>query len=166
MMAVLIVSAFLFAAYMAALIALFGVPESISDSFYLLNGKKKNAGCAFTVWCYAVGASVMAMMFELSSGAWYQFLGLFAGAGLGFVGTAPMFKSHEKLIHSVSASTCAVASLLWMTVAGYWFFPSALILAAAIIAGRFGKALFWTETALFVSMYITLFFCFHYDRCN
>lgn len=144
----------LFAMYIAFVIQVNrGVPASISDSFYILNRRKKGAGYVFTGWCYAIGISTMVMMFELSADAWYQFLGLFAGGGLCFVGTAPLFKSCERLIHYASAATCALAAALWMVFAGYWWvlipFPF------AFLARR--NRMFWVEVVLFLAMYATLF---------
>lgn len=160
MITVLSISAFIFAAYIAAIIALFGVPASISDSFYLLERKKEGVGSLFTVWCFITGVSVMAMMFQLSAGSWYQFLGLFAGGGLGFVGSAPHFKLHfERPVHFVAAGTCAVASMIWVILSGYWTVPLVFILSAiAVIKLCKGMAaMFWLEIACFASMYLTLF---------
>ncbi|MDR0864949.1 MAG: hypothetical protein LBO74_08460 [Candidatus Symbiothrix sp.] len=157
MATVLSISASLFVAYLVVLIALFGVPASISDSFYLLGGKKKGAGYVFTIWCYIVGISVMAMMFELSAGFWYQFLGLFAGGGLCFVGTAPLFKSHEKTIHFASAAVCAITSLLWIIFAGYWLILLLITSLSVGILSIKGNPTFWIEASLFASMYFTLF---------
>lgn len=154
---VLSISAFVFAAYIASIIAFQGVPASISDSFYILDRKKKGAGYIFTLWCYAVGFTVMGIMFVFSDGKWYQFLGLFAGGGLCFVGTAPLFKSHERLIHHVSAATCAVSASLWMVFSGYgWLLAAASVIASAVMR-KYKNHMFWAEAALFVSMYVALF---------
>jgi len=158
MLIVLSISIFLFITYIATLIILFGIPASVSDSFYLFTAKKQGEGYFFTIWCYAVAITVMILMLEKSDGAWYQFLGLFAGSGLGFVGTAPMFKSHEKVIHYISASVCAVSSLLWIVFSGYWLIPSVMFCFAAVIIKRqYKKLMFWLEIACFLSLYLTLY---------
>jgi hypothetical protein len=132
------------------------IPASVSDSFYLLNSKKKGAGYLFTIWCYIIGISVMAVMFDASDGRWFQFLSLFAGGGLCFVGTAPLFKAHERTIHFASAGTCAIASLLWIVLMGYWFVPAGFLLSS-LFTVKSGEYMFWAESALFDSMYVTLF---------
>jgi hypothetical protein len=137
---------------------LFGlIPDSISDSFYLFNIEKRGLGYLFTAWCYIIGISVMALMIDASDGQWFQFLSLFAGGGLCFVGTAPLFKGRERTVHFTGAAVCAASSLVWIVLMGYWFIPVAfsLLLLFAII--RDGKYTFWAEAALFLSMYTTLF---------
>jgi hypothetical protein len=97
-------------------------------------------------------------MAELSAGQWYQFLSLFAGGGLLFVGAAPRFKTHEHTVHYAGAGTCALAALMWMCLAGYWYIPIPSVLLAGGLAWHFGrrKIVFWVELALFASMYATL----------
>jgi len=153
MITVLFISLVTFTAYIVCIIAKFGVPASISDSFYLL----KRQGWIFTIWCYAVAFPVAAMMFIQSAGCWYQFLGLFAGGGLAFVGTAPLFKEHERTTHYVSAGTCAVAAMGWMVSVEYWHIPMSFLLVSGFATWRFGKPTFWVEIACFASMYIVLF---------
>ena len=158
MTTLLIIIASVFVAYIASIIAINkGIPPSISESFYVLNNKKKGLGYLFTIWCFFIGVSVMAVIFEVTDGRWFQFLGLFCGGGLGFVGAAPLFKGREKTIHFVGATTCAVSALLIMVLLGWWFVPViALSVAFAIYTGN-GNLTFWGEIALFVGMFITLF---------
>jgi hypothetical protein len=158
MEAILFLSFALFTAYIAVVIVVNkGVPASVSDSFYILNSKTEGLGYVFTAWCYAVGISVMAIIFSLSDGEWYQFLGLFAGGGLCFVGTAPLFKGYQETRHYVSASVCAVIAILWMVFAGYYAVPLICGLIAVPVIWKYGNPMFWAEIALFASMYITLF---------
>jgi hypothetical protein len=143
--------------YLMAVMAMFGVPESVSDSFYLLNRRRRGLGYLFTAWCWAVAGTVMPLVFVLSDGQWYQFLGLFAGGGLGFVGAAPLFKGSERTIHYVSTGVCATAAVAWMVCAGYWYIPAAWVLPYVLISVLWRKLpLFWIETFLFLSMYATL----------
>jgi hypothetical protein len=157
MTAVWILSFAVFAAYLTAVAALFGVPASVSDSFYLLNGRKPGTGYVFTGWCWLVAFSVTAMMAQLSEGRWWQFLSLFAGGGLCFVGAAPVFRSHERTVHYVSAGVCAAAALAWMTLAGFWWMPVKYLIVALIYGVITKKYVFCIETALFLSMYSVLF---------
>ena len=149
MTAAIFVSFGLFAVYLAAVIRLSGVPASISDSYYLLESRKKGLGYVFTLWCWAIAFAVAAMMFELSAGQWYQFLGLFAGGGLAFTGAAPLFKSHERTVHYCAAGVCAASALTWMCAAGLWYVPATVLTACAGVNLRQGKPVFWIETGLF-----------------
>jgi hypothetical protein len=133
-----------------------GVPHSISDSFYILNEKKRGLGYLFTIWCFVIAMSVMAVMFHLTDGERFQFIGLFTGGGLGFVGAAPLFKSHERTIHYTGATVCAVTGFAWMVLSGFWYVPVIALTAVIYPAHRDGKWTFWIELALFTGMYITL----------
>lgn len=156
MITLLIVSFAIFALYIAAILYIFGVPYSISDSHYLLNRLRKNLGILFTIWCFIIAFTVIPIMFEMTDGKWFQFLGLFTGGGLGFVGAAPLFKSHEKTIHYTSAAVCAASALSWMILYGYWYLPAIAIVALIYPAYRDKKWTFWGELVLFASMYTTL----------
>jgi hypothetical protein len=158
MTSILIISFILFAAYIALIIsANRGIPASVSDSFYILNNRKKDAGYIFTAWCFIIGISVMGIIFTLSEGEWFQFLGLFAGGGLCFTGTAPLFKGHERIIHYTSAGICALAAVLWVIFAGCGLIPPAFALAAIPIIRKCGNPMFWAEMALFAGTYAALF---------
>jgi hypothetical protein len=150
------VSFAIFAVFIAVIVGLFEIPYSISDSFYLLDERKRGLGYVFTGWCWAQAVAVMPLMLESSDGQWWQFFGLFAAGGLGFVGTAPLFKGHERTIHYVSAGTCAAAAMAWMCLAGYALVPVVTIAACAMIAARAGNTVFWFETGMFASVYAVL----------
>jgi hypothetical protein len=157
-MVVLFISFALFAAYIAAVLVVNrGVPASVSDSFYILNAKATGLGYIFTLWCYAIGISVAAMVFDASAGMWYQLLGLFAGGGLCFVGTAPLFKGHERIIHFTSAAVCAITAISWMVFAGYYAVPLICTLTIAPAVWKYGNPMFWAEMALFAATYISLY---------
>lgn len=147
----------LFFAYMAWIVMIEKEPHSISDSFYVLNKKKKGLGYVFTLWTFVMAIMIMSQIFERTDGMWYQFLGLFAGGGLAFVGAAPAFRGHEKAVHTVSAVVCAVAGLGWMILSGYWYIPLIMGAISAIYAVRVRNWLYSGEMALFVSAIVVLY---------
>ncbi|MDR1557290.1 MAG: hypothetical protein LBS88_09730 [Tannerellaceae bacterium] len=152
-----LISAIVFIVYLVFIIAMFGIPASVSDSFYSLNAKKKDLGYLFTLWCYLTGIPAIALMLSQSDGRWFQMFGFFAGGALCFVGTAPLFKDRERRIHSVSAFACAIAALLWIVFSGYWRIPAALLLPAVFALVKWKKQrVFWAEIWIFVSTYLTL----------
>jgi hypothetical protein len=156
MITVWITSITLFVAYVTTVLSLFGIPRSLSESFYLFESRRKGLGYVFTGWCWVMAILVMFMMAEQSEGCWWQFLSLFAGGGLGMVGTAPLFKGHERVIHYVSAGVCALSACAWVTLAGCWYVQLPLLVIAFALGGLHSKFLFWVETALFLAMFITL----------
>ena len=79
----------------------------------------------------------------------------FAACGaLGFVGTAPLFKSNQRDIHFGSAIVCFVSAYIWL-------FTNNLILAAISVVILLGfsfakKRMFWWEVTAFVTIYTAL----------
>jgi hypothetical protein len=154
MTTLILLSFALFVAYVAVIIACNGgMPASISDSFYILNAKTSGLGYVFTLWCFAIGISVMAVIFGLSDGEWYQFIGLFAGGALGFVGTAPLFKSHQETIHFTAAAVCATASAVYVSLLGYYILL--IPVAVTVLVARKNR-MFYSELAIFIITYASL----------
>jgi hypothetical protein len=163
MIEALIISLCLFIAYLVAITMVSFdinkelIPPSISENFYLFEKRKKGLGWMFYGWCALIGVSVMAMMFELSTDKWYQFIPLFAGSGLVLVGVAPRFKNEDRKLHYAGAAVCAVSAALWIILAGCWYVIAGGLIAASIISLCDRKNMvFWYETAIFISMYIAL----------
>lgn len=136
-----------------------GMPESISrGGFYTLNALCPNAGYTFTIWCYITSILTMILLFELSDGTGYEFLGLLAGGGLALTGAAPNFLTRERSVHYAGASLSAAASILWIVLSGYWGVP---VIAGVVAAGcallHPRSWLYIAECACFMSMYVTVY---------
>ena len=163
MMTVVAISLGIFACYMAVIMIVCHkatgsiIPPSISENFYLLESLHKGLGWLFFGWCTVIGISVMAVMFGLSEGQWYQFLPLFAGFGLVLVGCAPRFRSEERRMHQIGAFLCAVTAVMWCVCTGYWaVMLSSLGLAFAVSLFDWDRRIFWWEVGIFVSTYIIM----------
>ena len=118
----IIVATIIYVAYNAISLALFGVPESLSNTYYLYK-EKGNKGWLFPLMMYAVVALMMPAWITMSEGSDFQFLAFLAPAAIAFVGTAPAFKSDdlENVVHSTAAIVAAVCSLAWVAIiTPYW----------------------------------------------
>ena len=111
----IIVATCIYVAYNVVSLALFGIPESLSNTYYLYK-EKSNKGWLFPLMMYAVVALMMPAWISLSEGSDFQFLAFLAPAAIAFVGTAPAFKSDdlENKVHSISAVIAATCSLAWV----------------------------------------------------
>jgi hypothetical protein len=156
----IILTFILIALYIAFTATLFilneGAPDSYSEGFYILEKRGKGLGYIFTGWCFVTGIGVAALMFEIAAGQWWQFLGLFAGGGLCFVGAAPLFKSRERVIHICGAGVCALASVTWMCLTQFWYIPLFSLLLFKTLYWQPRKIAFAIEAALFTSMFTVL----------
>ena len=119
----IIIATAIFVAYNAVSLANFGVPKSLSMTYYLWK-EKCNRGFCFCLMMYLVVALMMPAWISLSEGSDFQFLAFLAPAAIAFVGTAPAFLSGglENSVHMWSAVLAAICSLAWVIlVTPYWW---------------------------------------------
>ena len=119
----IIIATIVYVAYNAVSLAYFGIPQSLSMTYYLWK-QKANIGYLFCIMMYAVVSLMMPAWISMSEGSDFQFLAFLAPAAIAFVGTSPAFLGSdlENRVHSVSAVVAAVCSLAWVVlVTPYWW---------------------------------------------
>lgn len=158
----------LFVAYIAIAIRLFGVPESLSNTYYLYEARHKGFGWFFTgfMWLLALLLLPSWIGTSVNIGPWmsnFTFLSFIAAAAIAFVGTAPKF--HDDMdgkVHVIAASICAATAILWDFVIcwhiWYVFFIALVPVIVAIIWTKtWSKAkTFWLEMMAFVPTFAVL----------
>lgn len=149
MTALLYISISVFVLYLSAIILYRGVPASISESYYVL-GENKLLSSLFTWFCWLTAISLLPYWLDNGGG----FLSFVACGALGFVGTAPLFKSHQRDIHFASAIVCFLSAYTWL-------FINDLTLAVISVGvlGLFAfakKRMFWWEVTAFATIYTSL----------
>lgn len=138
--------------YLAFVVAKFGIPKSISDTYYLL-GKM---GWLFKVTLFSVAFLVVPTLIERSSDN-TQFLAFLACAGLAFVAAAPLFKMElEGKVHFTSAYICCGSLALWQVFNTSWLVPVVCLALVAIPMVKDKKYMWWLEIATIVSAYVSL----------
>ena len=151
----IIVATIIYVAYNAISLALFGIPESLSNTYYLYK-EKSNKGWLFPLMMYAVVAFMMPAWITMSEGSDFQFLAFLAPAAIAFVGTAPAFKSDdlENVVHTTAAAMAATYSLAWVAlVTPYWWMILVwfgFIALASILTSSYKTCLvYWLEQVAF-----------------
>jgi 4-amino-4-deoxy-L-arabinose transferase-like glycosyltransferase len=148
----------LFTVYIAWMVLKYGIPDSISETFYILEERKKGLGWIFTTWCWAVSFTLFPYWVEISSEN-TQFLPFFAAFGLCLVGVAPQFKEEGTVrkLHFIGASASGVCSILALCLSGLWIYPLfAAPITAYFIYTNKREWLFWIEMGAFISTYSAL----------
>lgn len=155
----IIVATIIYVAYNAICLTLFGIPESLSNTYYLYK-EKSNKGWLFPLMMYAVVAFMMPAWITLSEGSDFQFLAFLAPSAIAFVGTAPAFKSDdlENVVHTTAAIVAAICSLAWVAViTPYWWMILVwfgFIALAAILTSSYKTCLvYWLEQVAFLSTF-------------
>lgn len=151
----IIVATCIYVAYNAICLALFGIPESLSNTYYLWK-ERNGKGWLFSLMMYSVVALMMPAWITMSEGSDFQFLAFLAPAAIAFVGTAPRFKDTtlENHVHMTSAYLAAAFALAWVAlVTPYcWVILIWLCIVAAlsVLTSSYRKALvYWLEQVAF-----------------
>lgn len=152
----------IFIIYNVALFPQFGIPKSLSESFYLYNSKKKNLGYIFTIFMFTMAFCLLPGWIEISEvwSSWSHyltFLAFFTAAAICFVGAAPVFRANklEGAVHEISAKICAATALIWcFTVCWNIAYVPAIGAAIPAIVGACTKTwktaqIYWLEMMAF-----------------
>lgn len=171
-MCLVIIALVVFLAYLVGVVCLFGIPASISDTYYLLEKKRKGLGWLFTVMCWIVGGLLLPALLNITSES-FQFTAFLSCAGLIFVGAAPQFKLQlTGIVHYSSAGVCVMFSQLWTALSRWWVLLLVWLsyIACTAIAVkrqkegvfwykfRKTKPMFWIEIASFAATFLVIFF--------
>lgn len=154
------ISLIIFTVYVLLIGLMFGIPTSLSDTYYLLQGKLKGAGMAFILLMYFVAFTlVMPILDNTTEGL--QIFAFLPIVGIGFVGAAPLFKGKDSLAHRVAALTAAGGSVFWVLLTHTYYWPYLVFAAITFsLIMLFSKTIkcyiFWAEMAIFYSMYAIL----------
>lgn len=153
----------LYVAYNSAAIKLFGVPESLSNTFYLYKEKHPLLCVLFPLFMVGMVALLLPAWLELTAASALQFLVFLACVGILFTGFAPAFKGCklESKVHKISAICAALFSLLWVIfVSKMWVLIIVwlVIVAVAAILTKTVKSsyVFWLETIAFLSTFTAI----------
>ena len=138
--------------YLCYVVAKFGIPQSISDTYYLL-GKQ---GWLFQLALAATAFCVVPSLIDAST-EYTKFLAFLACAGLAFVSAAPLFKMElEGKVHFTSAYICCGSLVLWQIFNTSWLIPLSCFALVAIPMLKDKKYMWWLEIATIVSAYVSL----------
>lgn len=153
----IIISLLITIVYLTYTIKLFGVPWSISETYYLLEKRKKGSGILFTLWTWTAGLPLLVAWLNITSGTDYQFLPFLACGSLMMLGTATQFKqSLTEMVHYVSAGICVVSALIWVILTGYWYIPFMFLSISILLGFKYKKWITWIELAALAATYLTL----------
>ena len=164
-----IFSLVVFLSYNIIALKFFGIPKSLSETFYLWDRKIKKLGYCFTGMMFTMAASLLPAWLDLGEvmstwSTYLQPLAFFTCAAICFVGAAPAFRSNklEGTVHTVAAITAAVASLAWCLIVCWqiMYVPiiaAGLVALAACLSKTFKSGLtYWLEMMAFGATFVTV----------
>lgn len=158
-----IVAFLLYLVYNGVVLGGFGVPKSLSMTFYLFQEKKKWTRIFFPIMMISTAFLLLPAWLEISALGSLQFLAFLAAAGIMFVGAAPAFKSSdlENTVHMTSAIVAAIFALLWVVLVSklWWVILIWLaILGLIMLVTKTVKSsyIYWLETIAFMSTFTSI----------
>lgn len=156
MLTLSIIGSTFFSVILGVLLYKFGVPPSLSETYYNLEKNKKGSGILFYLFLVITVFILVIPMIE-ATGFW----GFLCGAGLLFVGAAPAFKeNHQARIHFCGAIICALGAVmeLIMMYKWLWIIPILAIVTILSLSTKTCKSsiVFWLEMLAFYSLFLGL----------
>ena len=149
--------------YNSVALKMFGVPKSLSMTYYLFEEKKKNLGIVFPIMMLSMAFLLLPAWLEISALSNLQFTAFLAAGGIMFTGAAPAFQSSdlEEKVHTGSAVVAAIFATLWVIfVAKMWYLILIWILSLALQAyiTKTVKSsyIYWFETVAFMSTFMSI----------
>lgn len=151
--------------YFIVTICLFGIPKSLSQTYYLYEARHKYLGLIFPLFMLIAVVILLPSFLMLNS---YEFLIFIALGSLIFTIITPAFKTNRIIdnTHTISAWISAICSVIWILIA----IPNGLNLLIGSIGVWILIMLmfceepedisctytFWLENMVFTSLYIVL----------
>ena len=164
----ILVALALFIVYNFFAIKQFGIPESLSNTYYLYEAKHKGYGWFFTAYMWVTALLLLPGWIVVSEnmGVWmsyFTFLAAFTCFGIAFVGTAPKFhEDAEGKVHVISAIITSVSAMLLDFIVCWhiWYVPL-IGCMIPVVAATWTKTwktskTYWLEMMAFVGSFVTI----------
>ena len=162
-----LVAFILYVSYNIAALSLFGIKNSLSQTFYEFKNIKSWYRFFFPIMMISMGFLLIPAWLVISEGSKYMFIVFLASTGIIFTGSAPAFNRNklEDRMHTGSAYFAAFFALLWIIlVAKLWWIIiiwGMIILLIALITRTLKTAIvYWLETVTFLSTFTSIILYF------
>lgn len=133
------------------------IPESLSETSYLLGGNKRYW---FTMYCFIISILLLPVLFETTI-INFQILPFIFCGGLAFAGCSPLFKEGlDKIVHYSSSYIAFSAYILYMICCmnWWWVFGYFIVLGLLCII-RWKSYVYWAEMLALLEICIYILCC-------
>jgi hypothetical protein len=158
-----VVAFFMYLIYNGIALKLFGVPQSLSMTYYLFQNRKSWTRIFFPIMMIGMAFLLLPAWLEISVGSPFQFLSFLAAAGIMFTGAAPAFmlNSMQNVIHTTGAICAAIFALLWVILVSklWWIiliWLAILVLTMLVTKTIKSSYIYWLETVAFMSTFTSI----------
>lgn len=158
-----IIAAVIFLLYNTISVRLFGIPTSLSETFYLYKGKKDWMRILFPWMMVSMAMLLMPSWLTISEGSPWQFISFLAAASIIFVGSAPSFRDDDLTctVHTVSAIIAAAMSIAWVCLVSQLWYIVLAWFVIVIAIGYSSRTLnrsktYWLEFTAFMATFSSI----------
>lgn len=147
---ILLVLTLLISAYLIGCTIKFGVPNSLSETYYSLG----RYGWIFQTCIFLIGVTLLPVWLPLSEES-HQSLVFLACASLCFVASAPAFRIElQGKVHYSAAVVCCVSVFAWQILEGLWDVTLWFVwIGGMLTLINCGKWCWWLECAAIGSLF-------------
>jgi hypothetical protein len=142
---------------------MFGIPWSLSQTFYLFKEKKPCYRFFFPFMMISISFLLIPSWLEISEYSNWQFLSFLAPIGILFTGFVPTFNQSkmENIVHTCSAILGAIFALLWVILVAKSWFLIAFWLIIIFIISLITKTIktgyvYWIENIAFMATFSSI----------
>lgn len=162
-----LVAFILYTSYNIAALSMFGIKNSLSQTFYEFKNIKPCYRFFFPIMMISMGFLLIPAWLVVSEGSNYMFTAFFAATGIIFTGSSPAFNRNklEDRMHTGSAYFAAIFALLWIIlVTKLWWVIiiwGVIILFVALLTKTLKSSIvYWLETVTFLSTFTSIIIYF------
>lgn len=152
MAAIVLILALASLLYVVGCIMVFGVPESLSATYYL-SGR---FGWLFQTFMILSGMILLPVWLDISEEP-YRFLVFLSCAGMVFVGVSPAFRLRlEGTVHYSAAAVCCTSAILWILLSGMYPVLVWWSLIGWMLYLQYGRWCWWLEVSVIGAVFTSL----------
>lgn len=159
----LIIAFFIYLLYNGIVLKLFGIPQSLSMTYYLFQERKHWTRIFFPITMIGMAFLLLPAWLEISIGSPFQFLAFLTASGIMFTGAAPAFlrSSMEKTVHTTGAICSIIFAWLWIILVSklWWTIPLWLVtlgLTMWVTKTIKSSYIYWLETIASMSTFTSI----------
>ena len=132
------------------------IPESLSETSYLLGGNKRYF---FTAYCFIISICLLPILLEISI---LQFLPFIFCGGLLFAGCSPLFREGlDKPIHYIFSILAFIAYIFYMIFCMGWIWLIGYLMALSVLCAiKWRSYIYWAEIIAVLELIIFILCCY------
>ena len=133
------------------------IPESLSETSYLLGGNKRYL---FTWYCVIISFCLLPVLLETT--VTLQFLPFLFCGGLLFAGCSPLFKEGlDKPIHYIFSILAFIAYIFYMIFCMGWIWLIGYLMALSVLCAiKWKSYIYWAEIIAVLELIIFILCCY------